>query len=101
MRANDHYVAIVEDAGPDHAVGVWFPDLPGCFSAGDTLDEAMASAPEALAHWIESLVEDGKAIPRARTPSELKADPEVAADMTAHAIALIPAPRLTFQPAAE
>ena len=36
-----HYVAIIEDAGPDKAVGVWFPDLPGCFSAGDTLDEAI------------------------------------------------------------
>ncbi|MCV9935889.1 type II toxin-antitoxin system HicB family antitoxin [Boseaceae bacterium BT-24-1] len=97
----NHYVDIIEDAGPDHAVGVWFPGLPGCFSAGDTLDEAMANAPEALTLWIESMIEDGKAIPRARTPSELKADPEAAADMAAHAIALIPAPRLAFQPAAE
>lgn len=96
-----HYVAIIEDAGPDHAVGVWFPDLPGCFSAGDTLDEAMTNAPEALALWIESMVEDGKAIPHARTPSELKADAEVAADMAADAIALIPAPRRAFRPAAE
>lgn len=96
-----HYVAIIEDAGPDFAVGVWFPDLPGCFSAGDTLDEAMTNAPEALALWIESMLDDGKAIPRARTPSELKADAEVAADMAVHAIALIPAPRLAFQPAAE
>lgn len=47
------------------------------------------------------MVEDGKAIPRARTPSELKADPEAAADMASHAIALIPAPSLAFQPAAE
>lgn len=91
-----YYVAIIEDAGPDHAVGVWFPDLPGCFSAGDTLDEAMANAPEALALWIESMVEDGKTVPRARAPSELKADPETAADMAAHAIALIPAPSMAF-----
>jgi predicted RNase H-like HicB family nuclease len=96
-----HYVAIIEDAGPDQAVGVWFPDLPGCFSAGDTLDEAMANALEALALWIESMATDGKAIPRARAPSELKADPETAADMAAHAIALIPAPSIAFQPAAE
>ncbi len=64
-----HYVAIIEDPGPDHTVGVWFPDLPGCFSAGDTLDEAMANAPDALALWIESMAADGKAIPRARTPA--------------------------------
>jgi predicted RNase H-like HicB family nuclease len=33
-----HYVAIVEDE-EGKAVGVWFPDLPGCISAGDTFDE--------------------------------------------------------------
>jgi predicted RNase H-like HicB family nuclease len=96
-----HYVAIIEDAGPDHAIGVWFPDLPGCFSAGDTLDEALASAPEAVALWLEELDKDGRAIPRARTPSELKADPEIAAEMANYAIALIPAPDVALQPAAE
>jgi predicted RNase H-like HicB family nuclease len=43
-----HYVAIIEDAGPDHAIGVWFPDLPGCTSGGDDIDEALRNAPEAL-----------------------------------------------------
>ena len=96
-----HYVAIIEDAGPDHAVGVWFPDLPGCFSAGDTLDEALKNAPEALALWLEDLQQEGRAIPRARTPSELKAEPEIAAEMANYAIALIPAPDVALQPAAE
>jgi predicted RNase H-like HicB family nuclease len=94
-----HYVAIIEDAGPDHAIGVWFPDLPGCFSAGDTLDEALSNAPEAVALWLEAL--DGRDIPRARTPSELKADSDVAADMATYAIALIPAPDRALRPAAE
>ncbi len=44
-----HYVAIVEEAGPETAVGVWFPDLPGCFSGGDDLDEALRNAPKAIA----------------------------------------------------
>lgn len=96
-----HYVAIIEDAGEDHAVGVWFPDLPGCFSAGDSLDEALENAPQAVALWLETMVADGNAVPRPRTPSELRADPEVAGDMTKHVIALIPAPDLAFQPAAE
>jgi predicted RNase H-like HicB family nuclease len=43
-----HYIAIIEDAGPDHAVGVWFSDLSGCTSAGDDIDEALRNAPEAL-----------------------------------------------------
>ncbi|MDP3256550.1 type II toxin-antitoxin system HicB family antitoxin [Bosea sp. (in: a-proteobacteria)] len=96
-----HYVAFIEDAGPDFAVGVWFPDLPGCFSAGDTLDEAMSNASEAVALWFEDIESDGRAVPRARTPSELKTDPEVAAEMAKYAIALIPAPDVAFQPAAE
>src|SRR6202171_4123810 len=72
-----HYIAIIEDAGPDHAVGVWFPDLPGCTSAGDYIDEALRNAPEALALYAEGLEEDGKPMPRPRTLTELKADPEV------------------------
>jgi predicted RNase H-like HicB family nuclease len=45
-----HYVAVVEEE-PGKAVGVWFPDLPGCFSAGDTVEEAMLNAREAIALW--------------------------------------------------
>jgi predicted RNase H-like HicB family nuclease len=30
-----------------------FPDLPGCASASDTEDEAIANAREALELWIE------------------------------------------------
>ena len=96
-----HYIAIIEDAGPDFAVGVRFPDLPGCFSAGDTLDEALQNAPEAVSLWLEDLAQDGRATPRARTPSELKADPGIAAEMARYAIALIPAPDVALRPAAE
>jgi len=55
-----HYVAIVEDSGPDKAVGLWFPDLPGCFSAGDTVDEALLNAGEAVLLYAESLAKEGR-----------------------------------------
>jgi len=55
---------LVEEDGADKAVGIWFPDLPGCFSAGDDLDEALRNAPEALELYGEGLEEDGKALPR-------------------------------------
>jgi len=83
-----HYIAIIEDAGPDHAVGVWFPDLPGCTSAGDDIDEAMRNAPEALALYLEGL----KELPRARTLTELKDDPEIAEDIKNYIVALIAIP---------
>ncbi len=103
MRQSEltHYVAIIENAGLDHAIGVWFPDLPGRFSAGDTLDEALTNAPEAVALWFEDIGADGRTVPRARTPSELNTDPEVAAEMAKYAIALVPAPEFALQPAAE
>lgn len=82
------YIAIIEDAGPDLAVGVWFPDLPGCTSAGDDLDEALRNAPEALALYVEDLEE----LPRARTLTELKSDPDIAADIKNYMFALIEVP---------
>jgi predicted RNase H-like HicB family nuclease len=88
-----HYVAIIEDAGPDHAVGVWFPDLPGCTSAGDDIDEALHNAPQALALYAESIESDGKTLPRPRTLTELRSDPDFAADLKTYMVALIELPQ--------
>lgn len=64
-----HYIALVhKDADTDY--GVSFPDLPGCVTAGATLDEARAMAAAALALHLEGLAEDGEAIP---APSSLEA----------------------------
>jgi predicted RNase H-like HicB family nuclease len=87
-----HYVAIIEDAGPDHAVGVWFPDLPGCTSGGDDIDEALRNAPEALELYAERLEDDGTTLPRPRTLTELKADPAFANDLKTYMVALIELP---------
>ncbi|UYO47901.1 type II toxin-antitoxin system HicB family antitoxin [Rhodopseudomonas palustris] len=87
-----HYIAIIEDAGPDVAVGVWFPDLPGCVSAGDDLDEALRNAPEALELYLEQVEQDGKPVPKPRSLTELKADPEVADDIREYIVALIETP---------
>jgi len=84
-----HYVAIVEDSGPDKAVGVWFPDLPGCFSAGDDVDEALRNAEEALALYAEAELREGRELPAPRTVSALKADPAALADLQDHVVALI------------
>ena len=87
-----HYVAIVEDAGPEKAVGVWFPDLPGCFSAGDTVEEAMRNATEAIGLYAESLDKDGRPLPAPRTLAELRDDAEFTADLRDNMVALVPAP---------
>ena len=38
------YPIAIETGDSKHAYGVVVPDLPGCFSAGDTLDEALTNA---------------------------------------------------------
>ena len=87
-----HYIAIVEAARPDQAVGVWFPDLPGCTSAGDDLEVALRNAREALQLYAENLDHDGKPLPRPRTLTELKTDPEFVKDLDAYSVALIELP---------
>jgi|HubBroStandDraft_6_1064221.scaffolds.fasta_scaffold1277878_1 predicted RNase H-like HicB family nuclease len=87
-----HYVAIVEEE-EGKAIGVWFPDFPGCISAGDTLDEAMVNAAEALELWAEAMIESGQKIPAARSLTELKVDSEVAEDLARYMVALIPFPQ--------
>jgi predicted RNase H-like HicB family nuclease len=87
-----HYIAIIEEAGPDHAVGVWFLDLPGCTSAGADIVEALRNAPEALQLYAESFEADGKRLPRPRIFTELKTDPEIADDINRYIVALIELP---------
>lgn len=55
-------VVIHKDKGSDY--GVTVPDLPGCFSAGSTLDEAIAMAREAIELHLEGLIEEGMPVPR-------------------------------------
>ena len=43
--------------------GVVVPDLPGCFSAGATVDEALEMAKEAIELHIEGLIEEGLSVP--------------------------------------
>jgi predicted RNase H-like HicB family nuclease len=84
-----HYVAIVEDAGAENAIGVWFPDLPGCFSAGDDVDEALRNAHEALEVYAEAEAREGRALPKPRTISALKSDPAISPDLRGHMVALV------------
>ena len=57
------YPIAIEPGLSQTAFGVVVPDLPGCFSAGDTLDEAMAGAEEAAAAWIDAAIDSGRSIP--------------------------------------
>ena len=64
------YIALV-DRSSDGAYGVVFPDAPGAAAMGDTIDEALANAAEALAEWASDELARGRSAPEPRTLEEL------------------------------
>lgn len=62
------YPIAIEPGDETTAFGVVAPDLPGCYSAGDTLDEALAGVEEAAAAWIDATLDAGGDVP---PPSDL------------------------------
>lgn len=74
------YVAVVHK-DDDSSYGVHFPDLIGCFGAGETEDEALDSARISLRMYAEDAIERGQALPRARSIRELRNDKDVRASI--------------------
>ena len=58
-------IVIHKDKNTDY--GVTVPDLPGCFSAGDTFDDALINAVEAIECHIEGLLIENEPVPTALT----------------------------------
>ncbi len=84
-----NYIALIRKEA-DSDFGVEFPDMPGCVTAGSTLDEAAAMAREALALHLEGLVEEGEAVPEASSLEEVT----ILATSAGAVPILVPAPRL-------
>jgi predicted RNase H-like HicB family nuclease len=70
-----HYIALVHK-DENSAFGVQFPDVPGCFSAADGMDDLVANAMEALSLWAED-----EALPQARSIDGLKKDKSIAREL--------------------
>ncbi|GAB4450983.1 MAG: hypothetical protein Fur0044_46430 [Anaerolineae bacterium] len=52
---------VVIHKDPQSDYGVSMPDLPGCFSAGETLDEALTQVVEAIECHLEGILAGGEA----------------------------------------
>ena len=70
------YPIAIEPGSDGTAYGVVVPDLPGCFSAGDTLDEAVANTEEAILLFLDDAIEEGKVPPKASTLEALRQLPD-------------------------
>jgi predicted RNase H-like HicB family nuclease len=80
-----YYVAVIEKDA-DSAFGVWFPDVEGCFSAGDTVEEAAANAAAALRQHAEAVESAGRRVPQARSIDDVLLDEDVMASIEAGAV---------------
>lgn len=58
------YTILIHPAEADET-GFWveIPALPGCFTRGDTVEQCIERAREAVACHVESLVRDGEPVP--------------------------------------
>jgi len=85
-----HYIALIHK-DRDSCYGISFPDLPGVFTAGDTIDEAIQNAAEV----IEFAAQDwanlrGEEFPAPRTIDELRSDPDFQEGAVDAVVAAVP-----------
>ena len=68
-----HYFVAIElpKKNEDTAYGVVVPDIPGCFSAGDTLEEAVANAEEAVILQLQDMIDRKLELPNPSAPEAL------------------------------
>ena len=90
------YIALVHK-DPGTSYGVSFPDVPGCISAGDTFEEAVANAAEALAGHLALMRADGDAIPEPRSFEELKQDRAFVDDAADAIVTMVAPQRMTAE----
>jgi predicted RNase H-like HicB family nuclease len=62
------YAVVIERAGVNYSAYV--PDLPGCISVGDTIEQTERNIREAITLHLEGLREQGEAVPKPTTKVE-------------------------------
>ncbi len=70
-----HFIALVRK-DENSAFGVQFPDVPGCFSAADEMDDVVANAAEALSLWAED-----ETLPHPRSIDALRKDSAITKEL--------------------
>ncbi|MBN6712053.1 type II toxin-antitoxin system HicB family antitoxin [Haemophilus haemoglobinophilus] len=68
------YPLAIEKVSDGYVVAV--PDVPGCYSAGDTIEEALLNSRQAIESHLELLVQDGIDIPQATNIENHRNDPD-------------------------
>ena len=61
MRTLSYRITLRKE--PEGGYTVLVPALPGCVTYGKTVEEAIEMARDAITGYVESLIEDGEAVP--------------------------------------
>jgi predicted RNase H-like HicB family nuclease len=65
-----HFTVVLEpDREEPWRYNVRVPALPGCLTYGESIEDALANAHEAIAGYVESLLADGEPIPAETHPT--------------------------------
>ena len=70
------YPIVIATGTESSAFGVIVPDLPGCFSAGDSFQEAIDCAKEAIELHVEALLAEGTPLPAMQPLERHRANPD-------------------------
>ncbi len=66
---NDKFLVVIEQAS-DGSYSAYLPDVPGCVSCGDTVDEVKAMIQEAFAYHLDGMRQAGLPVPTPTTTSD-------------------------------
>jgi len=70
------YPVAIEIGDKKHSYGVVVPDLVGCYSAGETIDEALENAKEAITLHIDGLLDEYEKVPMPSTIEKYRKNKE-------------------------
>jgi antitoxin HicB len=65
------YTIILEPDLEEGGYTVTVPALPGCITQGETIEQCIERAREAIAGYIESLIADGEPVPEEKEPPQM------------------------------
>ena len=69
MNKKTYFMFVRDGGGNDGGLWCEFPDIPGCMTDGDNLEDLMKNAVDVLETMMEVMIEDGQALPE---PSDAK-----------------------------
>lgn len=65
------YAIILEPDPEEGGYTVTVPALPGCITQGETIEQCIERAREAIAGYIESLIAEGEPVPEETEPLQM------------------------------